>query len=238
MLVPTNQHRVFRERFYRAVASAIGSTVRAVQEMPEIHAKDLLRGFDDEVKLQFLTELVALCVDLKFRIYRVGYYEDPEVLSVFKHRKALLALSFVGLLHCLEDELSQSEIWPVVETDFSAEQVRHFPGVIQNLDYLTAILGKSFVTIDNRNLGEVLYSTKRSAYGATVDCIAYLLDAKFRGWSGGIASPFKQQLIDIAERLDSIIEFNEIIALKLEAAPPGYVGKGPFRYARRMLPSG
>ena len=66
-----------------------------------------------------------------------------------------------------------------METDNLREQDRLFAGAIQNIDYLSIVIGNAIMSIKNENLGELHYSTKRSAYGTIADCVSYLLDAKF-----------------------------------------------------------
>ncbi len=237
VLVPVGIHRAFRNRFYMAVATALNVNDNIIPIMPEIHASRLFPEHSDEVKLQFLKELVAICADLKFRIYRVGYFETSQITEMCKDRKGILSLCFSGLLHCLEGELARNEIWPVMESDNSAQQDCVFAGTIQNIDYLTTVIGSAIMSVNNDNLGELHYSTKRSAYGTIADCVSYLLDASFLQSLGLIRSPFKAKVAEIAFGLKSTIAFDEIIELKIERPPQGYVGKGPLRYAYPITPT-
>lgn len=236
VLIPTDIHAGFRKRFYQAVTTALDIRDNVIPAMPEIHASDLFPGLRDEVKFNFLEEVVTICTEMNFRIFRVGYFETPQLISMLKDRRGILSVCFFGLLSCLKDELSRNEIWPVMETDNSPEQDRTFAGQIQSIDYLTSITGGKSMSIDNGNLGELLYSTKRSAYGTVTDCISYLLDARFLQSLGPIASPFKQKLAAIALKLEPLIVFNEIIEMKFESPPLGYISNGPIRYVVRVEP--
>jgi hypothetical protein len=106
------------------------------------------------------------------------------------------------------------------------------------LDYMTVRLGKESVSVDNRNLGEVLYTTKRSAHGSVVDCVAYLLHLAFLRSIGHTQTAFKQRLADIASGLSSAIACDEVIELKFEHPPTGYTPTGPIRFAFPMTPKG
>ncbi|MEM1045414.1 MAG: hypothetical protein AAGL24_04655 [Pseudomonadota bacterium] len=237
VLIPANIHGIFRSRFYGAVATALDIDDNIIPKIPEIHAVELFPDQNDEAKFQFLEDLVALCVELNFQIYRVVYYETPKLLRSFQDRKEILGLCFSGLLHCLENELARNEVWPVMESDNSPKQDKLFAGHIQCIDYLSFLIGNESMSIDNGNLGELHYSTKRSAYGAVTDCISYLLDAKFLRSLDITASTFKQKLAEIAMKLEPLIMFDEIIEMKFEKPPPGYVSQGPYRYVFPITPT-
>lgn len=240
VLIPTDIHRTFRSRYYEAVGKALGDS-NDFPELPVIHASKLFPDHSDDVKYQFLEEVVQICADLNFRVFRVGYYVTPQLVSVLKCNKPqkILNICFSSLLFCLEEELAKNEIWPVMETDNSSHQDRVFAGLIQTTDYISAVIGTGSLSINNENLGELHYSTKRSAYGTVTDCISYLLDARSSVESlGAIASPFKQKLAEIAAKLEPLTAFNEIIEMNFEIPPHGYIAKGPFRYAFPIAPSG
>lgn len=238
VLIPTDIHGTFRSRFYKAVAKALGVTNKIIPAMPEIHASNLFPDHSNDVKYQFLEEIVKICADLNFRVFRVAYHETPQLIDMYKNSKRILGLCFTSLLFCLEEELAQNEIWPVMETDNSPSQDRIFGGLIQDIDYMSTVVGTKSISIDNGNLGELHYSTKRSAYGTVTDCISYLLDARSFVQSGGsIASPFKQKLAEIAANLEPLIAFNEIIEMKFENPPHGYIASGPLRYAVPITPA-
>ncbi|TAZ83587.1 hypothetical protein ELH72_10220 [Rhizobium ruizarguesonis] len=233
LLIPTDVHKTFRSRYYKAVGKAL-DVLNGFPELPVIHASKLFPDHSDDVKYQFLEEVVQICADLDFRVIRVGYYATPQLISVFNFNnpQKILNLCFSSMLHCIEDELTQNEIWPVMETDNSSHQDRIFAGLIQATDYISAVIGTGPLSINNENLGELHYSTKRSAYGTVTDCISYLLDAGSSVASlGAIASPFKQKLAEIAANLVPLTAFNEIIEMKFEIPPRGYIAKGPLRYA-------
>ena len=70
------------------------------------------------------------------------------------------------------------------------------------------------LSLDNKNIGEVLFSTKNSAYGAAVDFAAYLLHLRHLREQGYKMTPFKERLADIAAPLDAIIGRNEVIEMQ------------------------
>lgn len=239
VLIPTDIHRTFRSRYYQAVGRALGGS-NDFPELPVIHASRLFPDHTDDVKYQFLEEIVQICADLEFRVFRVGYYVTPQLISVLNigNPQKILSLCFSSLLFCLEEELAKNEIWPVMETDNSSHQDRIFAGLIQTTDYISAVIGPGPLSIDNGNLGELHYSTKRSAYGTVTDCISYLLDAGSSVEAlATFTSPFKQRLAEIAANLGPLTAFNEIIEMNFEPPPHGYVAKGPLRYGVPIAPS-
>ncbi|WP_141502420.1 hypothetical protein [Rhizobium sp. J15] len=237
VLIPTNVHSTFRQRFYQEIATALNIDGNNIPEIPEIHASNLFREQPDAVKYHFLKGIVSICLDLNFLIYRVGYYRTLRMDESFKDPKSILGLCFLGLLSCLKDQLIQNEIWPVMETDNTKDQDRHFAGQVQQIDYLSSLIGRECMSIDNCNLGELHYTTKRSSYGSVADCISYMLDARFLLSSGHEISPFKRKLAEIAVELDPLIMFDEIIEMKFEKPPSGYIGEGPFRYTFPISPT-
>ena len=235
--VPVSIHRNFRKQYYQAVAEAISRADNVIQSLPIIHASNLFPDRDDFVKLDFLRKIVFMTIEFGLKVYRVGYYETPELVQTTGGRTGILGLCFSSLLYCLSEELAENELWPVMETDRSASQDEAFAGHIQRIDYFTALIGKANVLIDNANLGELHYSSKKSVYGAVTDCISYLLDARSLKSAGAAITPFKKQIAAIADGLTPSIVFDEIITMKFEEPPYGYRAQGPFRYMTPLVPN-
>lgn len=237
VLTPADTHGAIRERFYGLIREAVGSSGRLIVPLPKIHASNLLPEADDETRFSFLEGLVRLINDFELRIYRIGYLHSPQSFRVVKHEIGLLGLCFQSMLHCIETELVESAVWPVMEVDASnPKHDQSFAGLVQELDYITANLGSSSMSINNHNLGEVLYTTKRSAHGAIVDCIAYLLHARFLKLSKCDLTAFKERLATIASGLSLAVCFDEIIELQIGRPPRGYVPTGPLRFAFPITP--
>ena len=93
------------------------------------------------------------------------------------------------------------------------------------------------MSVDNFNLGELLYNTKKSSYGSVTDIVSYLLDARASKLSGQKLSTFKNGLATIADGLVPAIAFDEVIELKFENPPSDYKPSGPLRYAIPILPT-
>lgn len=220
-------HRNMRDGFYDLIEQALGDQEGHISAMPLIHASELFPAKGDEIKYQFLEGVVELVRALDLKIIRIGYskssIEDTEEEDV-------MGLLFTSFLGCLKPLLDRGMIWPVMETDQSKSQDRAFAGLMQNLDYLTSRFGIENTSVDNTNLGEVLYTTKRSAYGSIVDCIAYLLHTRELKARGISLSKFKTRLAEIADGLSQNLFFEEIIHLQLGWPPPDYVFNGPIRY--------
>jgi hypothetical protein len=187
--------------------------------MPEIHAASLFPSHPEEIHFRFYEELVRLVIDLELRIYRIGYYATRKLKTTFDGEGGIVGLCFMSMLLCLKTELAHSQIWPVMEIDQTPKQDRHFAGLVQRLDHATSRLGSSAMSIDNENLGELLYTTKRSAHGAVVDCMAYLLHQGFLRSIDHHQTPYKSRLADIASGLKSMIIVNETIDLKIGPSP-------------------
>jgi hypothetical protein len=49
-------------------------------------------------------------------------------------------------------------------------------------------------------------------------------------------TPFKQRLVEIAQPLDKVVGFEEIITMQFTQPPTDYVADGPHRYAIRLDP--
>ena len=59
VLIPTDIHKTFRSRYYKAVGKALGVS-NGFPELPVIHASKLFPGHSDDVKYQFLEEVVQI----------------------------------------------------------------------------------------------------------------------------------------------------------------------------------
>ena len=237
LLVPAASHSAIRTRFYDAVADAVGREPNTVPMPPKIHAADLLPGSDDGTRIVFLNAIVDIILDFELTLYRVGYRPTPELMALLKTQDEVLGLAFNGMLHLIEDELANGPVWPVMETNQKSAQDRAFAGSVQFADHVEAHVGSGLLSRDQAHLGEVLYCTKRSIHGALVDCAAYLLNVRTVRAQGLPLAPFKQRLVEIAERLAPSVRFDEIIQMQHCKPPPGGPPTGPYRYVFPITPS-
>lgn len=233
VLIPAGLHREFRRRFYELLKPAIGLGDGVIPDIPKIHAAELFPNQRDDVKLMWFNGIVKMCQDFSLKVFRIGYYDSAQLRATVKNDQGMLGLCFSSLLQCLGSELDQNEIWPVMEASNPHQQDVHFAGLVQRVDYYTALLPNRAISINNENLGELHYVTKRSIYGATADCVSYLLDAHFLVSSGTDVSAFKRSLGGAAEGLVSMAATNEIIEMKFNRPPFDYKPNGPYRY---MIP--
>jgi len=237
ILVPSGTHREFRRRYYELLPVATHNQTGVTRGIPIVHASKLFPDQSDQIKLTWLSEIVQVCKDLDFSLLRVGYYESRQLKALHHSNEALLELCLMGLIFSLAPELDKHEIWPVMEASNPHQQDAYFAGFVQKLDYMTELYPQCRMSINNSNLGEMHYVTKRSIYGSTVDCLSYLMDARLLVASGAAASEFKQKLARAAENLDSITTINEVIEMKFGAPPPDYSSNGPARYMVKVTPS-
>lgn len=218
VLVPAAAQPTFRNRYYRLIAKTIADPPNTVSAMPVVHAASIFPQFggDDTKRFEFVQGLVEIVTSLGFKIYRVGYLRTPETVRVFGDEKHTLGLCFQGLLAVLSSELEASQIWPVMEIDQTAKQDETFAGYIQRLDYFTTRLPAGAVSINNENLGEVHYVTKKSAHGTVADFAAYLRHVRYLAREGISLTPFKQRLAEIAAPLDGVTAYDKVIEMKFE----------------------
>ncbi|MFA6966696.1 hypothetical protein [Bosea sp. (in: a-proteobacteria)] len=216
LLVSADGHRDLKEKYYASIAQVVGRVPNVVPAISEIHAARLLPGADDDARITFLNCIVDLILDRQLSIYRVGYFQSKKMMDTFGSERSIVGLCFFSMLQMLETALSECAIWPVMEADHSKEQDQAFAGQVQFADHLASHIGAAALSRDQMNLGEVLYSTKRSIYGAMVDCVAYLLNVKWVADQGLALSPYKRRLLKVAERLSPTVMHDEIIRMKFE----------------------
>lgn len=237
MLVPAERHREIRARFYGALAQVVGSKPGIVPAFQEVHAAALFPLSNDDDRIAFLQEMASLITEFDLSLYRVGYVRSRDLLAMNGSDKSILGLCFGGILELLKPELERSSIWPVMETDRTDEQDKTFPAQIQLSDYFESHVGSDVMSRDSRNLGEVLYSTKRSIHGSIVDCAAYLLNVRTVAGLGLPLSPFKQRIHEVAKTLAPAVRFDEVIKMRFNRPPKGHQPTGPYRFAFRITPS-
>ena len=208
ILVPADSHGEFRKRYYRLVGEALGDPIGVIHKWPDgrIHASSLLPDSTDEERFSFLEGLVALVNDLEFRIYRLSHVRTPENVQALGGNLGLVGTSFQSLLASLRNEFPETQVWPVMEIDRSDDQDRRFAGTIQRLDYRATrhVLPEHAKWWEDSNFGEALYVTKKSGYGSMVDCVTYLLHAKWLDSNGHKLTAFKKRLAEIATGLNTV----------------------------------
>lgn len=237
LLVDMNDHVNFRDRYYALLRGILCDDSNVVPQLPIIHAMDLFPDRDDADRLSLFEGITHIVQELDFKIFRIGYRENRHFGRSQNDEKEVLSLCFHSVLHCLEKELLVSTIWPVMEIDRGHQnQDRSFPGALRSLDFLTAVIGKATMSIDNANLGEVLYHSKQSAYGAVVDVVSYLLHVYFRRTEGDRLSPFKQRLAEFGADLHASAVWDEVIDLQIGQPPSDYQAVGPIRWAFPITP--
>lgn len=217
LLVVADDHAAFRANFYALLTKVMRDPAGTISALTVIHAAAMFPEFgaDDTRRFEFVEGLVDLTVTAGARLFRVGYVWSEKMQRLFKSEKAVLGICFDGLLRSLSNELKEHQIWPVMETDRSAQQDQTFAGTVRFLDYLTVRIDPVNITIDNKNIGEVLFSTKNSAYGAAVDFAAYLLHLRYLKAHGVTMTPFKERLADIGAPLDAIVGRDEVIEMQI-----------------------
>ena len=213
LLVPADRHREFRDRFYGLVGTALGDADHVISKWPagQIHACDLLPGSTDQVRFSFLEGLVEVVSEFDFRIFRVGYYKTRENSSVPGGERFLVELCFHSFLYMLKDAFPETQVWPVVESDRTNRQDASFAGSMQRSDYMGSKprVTPELMWMKDSNFGELFYMTKASGYGSVVDCVGYLLHAKWLHSRGFPLTPYKERLAEIATKLDTV-EFDEV----------------------------
>ena len=220
VLIPATLHQTFRAQFYGLVAEAIGDPENVISKWPHkmTHASELLPDLPDDKHFRFLEGLVTLVNRLELRIYRFGYCYGgiPQAVCALGGDIVLIGDCFLRILWALKDEGSQ--VWPVMETDRSNKQDQVFAGTVQISDYAHSRFGSEGWWVSEANFGEVLYMTKRSGYGALVDCVASLLHIK---WLRSISHPqtkYKERLASIASGLNPAIALDKIAPMKVHAS--------------------
>lgn len=238
MIIAAERHRQLREGFYELVSEALAAEGNQIPGLPVVHACNLFPDKDDKTKFKFLDGLVQLVISLGPKVIRLGYTSTSISRAFGKcDVDPTIGLLFTSMLWCIEADLQEAIIWPVMEIDHTSAQDAAFAGHIQTLDYLTSRLDSRSMSIANRNLGEVLYTTKRSASGAVVDCIAYLLHARTIRNAGVQLSSFKSTLATIGDGLMGCIARDEIIELQHGQPSPDYRADGPCRYVFPITPT-
>ncbi|MFA1622826.1 hypothetical protein ACDY96_08310 [Rhizobium mongolense] len=218
LLVPSESHRAFRTAYYNALVRVQPAQHATVPALPEVHAMTLfsaLPNVSDSDRIGFANELVDILLNLEIAVLNSGYLTNS--MTYARSENQIVGLCFLNFLWALHTTLDEAIIWPVMETDNTREQDMHFAGSLQNVEHLVSQAPRlsGSVSINFKNLGEVLYVTKRSAFGATADVIGYILHKRWLRQQGVNLSVFAGALADIAERLHPVLVADEIIRMKV-----------------------
>jgi hypothetical protein len=219
VLARPEYHPDLRRQYYQLLARILGDDETKISaSLPVVHAAKMFPelGSNDVGRFLFLEGLVRIVCDFDLRLYRVGYFNTPELTKSMKPRQ-VVGFCFFNLMRVIKSELDKAQIWPVMETDNSREQDDAFSGFTRRIDYQTTVLPPDWMTIDNGNLGETLYSTKNSVYGTITDFAAYLLNIRELERNGLQLTPFKRRLFEIATPLYDVVNFDQVIDLTIDS---------------------
>ena len=215
VMVPAANHGAVLSKYLELFRAIFQPRQGVVEPQPDVHAVGLFKNIeaDDEQRLLFFKGIVDLLLGLKLEIYRAGYFATPEALRLFNRKDHLLGLCLLDILSIVTERHPEKQIWPVMEMNASDRvQDLQFAGMVRSLSYYGDRVGKENVSIKYDNLGELLYSSKRSNLGSIVDCVAYLRQAKEQRERGAV-SEFKKKLADIGALLEPSISFERVTAL-------------------------
>ena len=217
LLVPAATHAEFRKGYHELLSQVIPSASDVIAPVLAVHAASLFPelGDNDVPRFAFMDGIVDLCLRLNFRIYRVGYLNTDSLRERFTTDRDVLGLCFLGFLWSLDPELKEGPVWPVMESDHSPEQDLRFAGQVRGIEHHAHRLPTGALSVDNSNLGELLYTTKHSSLGSMVDCVAYLRQARYLRSQGRQLTMFKQRLADIGDRLEPVVVQDQVIDMKM-----------------------
>lgn len=208
LLVPADAIVEFRSRFLKLLPDFDEGSMAYETD---IHATDLFRNHDDVIRFGFLDGLVSLANELDCGVYRRGFTLAGDWQPEAGDEAALLRQCFLSILIDVAEFETSSQVWPVMETDHSDLQDRNFAGFGRWMEHATTYLDELGDGVENliddeymvdiSRFGEVHYVTKRSVMGNAVDCLAYILHAKWLVDRGFVVSEHKARLAEIGSKL-------------------------------------
>jgi len=208
IVVPLRDYVSARSKFYQSLGRPkTGANVTIDLAPIELHGRKLLPLATDDEKIAALTKVVDLVLQYEFAIYRFGYVIDRTFARRFKRDDAAYSLSWADLIGAVQPEFADGPIIPIADAGNPA-LAEHMSGFIRGLDVIReAGFGPSLSVQATENIiGEVFFGdSKYSVFVQVADIVSYLLlqrDMRHLGWA---TTPFKDRVLQVADRLVSAI---------------------------------
>jgi hypothetical protein len=223
----------FRSDFIDAIRTAINPDPRQINAFPTIHAAEMTKEYDDNIKLLCFETIARLSQQFGVDFYYLGYFHHIPLLT---SEIDLLMLSINQLCDLLTSTVSDELVF-VYELNLGKHKV-----ISQNYNdwhthYYRAMVGEENLSI--KNLGNILgryYCDKLNYHMAITDTASYVRNLRMKADSGEKITDFKSQILLNTSTMHTRFVFDEIIQLNVWPYDKR-TGSGPARYCHNITPS-
>lgn len=218
LLVPASEYAELRVKFYDILQWAMRPEEQVIAWPPELHGRNLLRGEDDNKKVQVVEQVVDFVISNDLELYRTGYYINAGVKGVFKGDEKMVSLCWSNMLTLLQSKIEKEMLIPVMDS-CGPDIVPKFSGTIQNLDIMRAAGYSENLSIEHSEniLGEVFYAvSKYSIFTQVADIVSYLRHVVDWSKAGLPMEPFKKRLLTVGERLSPFMTYERIVTMNIK----------------------
>lgn len=217
VVIDESSYRFYRESIYQALSQWISPDENTFADPPELHGSDFLPAAEsDAIRITTAQEIYKVVRESGARIYRCGYYRDPELPNRFKSDASLLQLAFFGIQASTQSERNETLVLPIMD-GVDPSIARSFGASNHStLACISCGLSESDVSIKNmHNIVDPVVSDSRfSVCTQAADLVSYGLHCQEWIRLGLKTNSYKRQLAHAAETLKDSVKMNETIKLQ------------------------
>jgi hypothetical protein len=219
IVVDESSYREYRENIYRTLSRWIVPCENTFACVPEIHGSRFLPGAEsDKIRIETAVEIFAAVRKSAARIYRCGYYRDPNLPAGMRSDASLLQLAFLSIQMLTTHEREGTLILPIM--DGVDPNIAKTFGESNHamLGYMSCGLSESAVSIAHMHniIDPVVSDSRYSVCSQASDLVSYGLHCKEWIRLELKESLYKKQLSDAIDTLSDSIASNETIRFKIE----------------------
>ncbi len=224
VLLVSSQLVPFRHKYFDLLNDLFPSPPKRLPNFIEVHASKLFPDEpNDEVRYEFMQNLVSIINEMQLPVVRVGYRRNSDAQELYEsaglwrnyqefEKKALLSLCFSGFQSTLDS--SEALVFYHMETDNSDLQYHTFQRSTTNTQWVGRFLFPESMSVDPDKTGDVSFYAKGSPYGVLPDCLGYLLHLRWRNDQGDYLKPYGLRMAEIFNEINAELIQEQVVDIQ------------------------
>jgi hypothetical protein len=221
-----------RSAFIEVIGHAINPDPGRINSFPTIHAAEMAKEYDDDIKLLSFETISDLSKRFDVGFYYLGYFHHIPLISKFD----LLVLSVNQLCDLLTSTISDELVF-VYELNLGKHKTISQAYNDWQTHYYSEMIGEKNLGV--KNSGKILgryYCDKMNYHMAVTDTASYVRNLRAKAVTGETITEFKTRILSNTTAINDRFVFDEVI--QLNAWPyDKRTGSGPVRYMHNITPS-
>ena len=221
----------FRDALITNISSKINTENNVIKHFPTIHAMEMAKEYDDEIKLFCFETIANTAKDFGVTFQRLGYFDKAPLVSGFNS----LSLAVNQLCSLISSSIDDDIVY-VYELNISRHTEISQAFNDWDVQYHRLVLGDSNLSVKNiHRIAGRYYCDKKNYHMAVTDTASYVISSFEKREGGATSSLFREGILSRTETIKDMFTLNEVI--QVNNLPYFHPGNGAVRYIYPITPS-